>query len=654
MGTLNLAVEAKILYDAVPVLMAPGELRTHTDRAIVLTRGGRYEEAEQCYRNALAETPTSTRTVIDLANILVLLGRDSEAKGMYSLTATTASAYVESLNDLAAILVGRTRNSQLEKIYRCILSVSPDHAAINYNFGRLLAMGGHALEGEFYLRNATLLDSSLEWAHFDLARMLLGSNRHSEAIVALEDVLRINPTNVSALADYLFASRHLCRWGMADYLDEQVTERIHTDPAPILTQLAVLGLSAIDQYQQRRLAEAYGDSLFGAILERGSRFSCAPRETLNIRIGYLSGNLRSHATGQLLAGVIENHDRRNFTVFCYSSGPRTRDAIQERIVLASDLFRDFEHVTDIDAATAIFEDNIDILIDVDGYSAGSRIEITAQRPAPVVVNWLGYPGTLGDPRLADYIVGDPIVTPAEVAGGYSETLAILPHCYQPNERVRDIAQPTSRLAVGLPEFGFVFCSFNQTYKLTSDIFSIWCRLLKSVPGSVLWLLKPKTSEAIHNLRFEANAHGVRTERLIFADAVAISEHRARLPLADLALDTHPITSHTTASDALHAGVPLVTMIGKTFVSRVAASLLSSLNLPELVASTEEEYFEVAMTLACEKAMLQELRLRLRSAIDRSAIFDMECYTRNLEYLYGSMQSQALSGIKRTIVCNAAM
>jgi predicted O-linked N-acetylglucosamine transferase (SPINDLY family) len=352
-----------------------------------------------------------------------------------------------------------------------------------------------------------------------------------------------------------------------------------------------------------------------------------------LRIGYLSAEFHEHAVMHLLTGVLEMHDKDQFEIHAYSIGPHTVDAYRQRIEQACEFFHDLRPISRIDAARQIADHEIDILVDLSGHTGEARPAITAQRPAPVIVNWLGYPGTLGLPRLADYIIGDAVLTPLEHASHYSETLAWMPHCYQPNDpKLRIGAKPT-RQEVGLPAKGMVFCSFNQAYKLTPAMFTLWCRLLDSVPGSVLWLQHPGGDSAIDNLLREASDRGITPGRLVFGPKLPMPEHLARLQLADLALDTFPYGSGATGSTVLRAGVPMVTLMGESYVSRMAASQLHAVGLPELVTTCPEDYLNLARDLALDPVKLAMIREKLAGNLVTAPLFDTEGFTLDLESLY---------------------
>ena len=301
---------------------------------------------------------------------------------------------------------------------------------------------------------------------------------------------------------------------------------------------------------------------------------------------------------------------------------------------------DVSAMSDVEAARAVYDAKIDILVDLKGFTQGARTGIMMLHPAPIQVNYLGYPGTLGS-GICDYIITDPYVTPMAAAPGYSEAFAYMPHSYQPHGRMGAIGRKPSRAESGLPDTGFVFCCFNQAFKFTPRIFDLWCRLLEAAPGSVLWLLCAERAEG--NLRGEALQRGIAMNRLVFAPDMDQSDHLGRLQLADLVLDTAPYGAHTTASDALWAGVPIVTQAGDTFASRVAGSLLHAVGLPELIAANEEDYFALAAGLAAEPDRLAALKAKLQRERLTAPLFNVAAYTGALENLYETMWSRRIDG-----------
>jgi predicted O-linked N-acetylglucosamine transferase (SPINDLY family) len=366
-----------------------------------------------------------------------------------------------------------------------------------------------------------------------------------------------------------------------------------------------------------------------------------PRQAEKIRLGYLSHDFRENALAILIPGLIEEHDRQRFEVVGYSYGPDDHSARRARLEGAFDRFVDIRDMQDREAAELIHADALDILIDLNGYTGDSRAEILACRPAPIQVNYLGFTATMGADFI-DYIIADRFVVPEDQQPFFSEKLVHLPDCYQCNDEKREIAERTpSRAECGLPETGFVFCCFSNSYKITPTFFDIWMRLLHAVPGSVLWLLDPWTPTAgalaKANLVREAAARGVMPERLVLAPRLLFyPDHLARHRVADLFLDTLPFNAHTTASDALWAGLPLLTCIGNTFAGRVAGSMLHAVGLGELVTTSLEEYEALALRLAGDVGLLAQFRDRLARNRLTSPLFDIKRFARNIEAAYCRM------------------
>ena len=406
----------------------------------------------------------------------------------------------------------------------------------------------------------------------------------------------------------------------------------------------LLSMEGISAAEQRACADLWMRDRVAASLalrdELHFEYDFADRPRL--RIGYLSADFQQHATALLLIESLEAHDRTRFELFAYSYGADSKDgAMRERVERSVEHFTDIRDLGDAEAATLIHADGIDILIDLKGYTQATRTAILLLAPAPLQVNYLGYPGTLGI-ACCDYLITDAFLTPAGSAADYSEALAYLPHSYQPHGRhVAPDAMPT-RAQAGLPAAGIVFCCFNQAYKITPEMFSVWCQLLLMVDDSVLWLLADAGAEA--NLRNAAFGLGIGAERLVFAPDRSQAEHLARLQLADLVLDTAPYNAHTTASDALWAGVPIVTCAGATFASRVAGSVLNAVGLGELVTNTLDDYFELALALASDPARLAEIRARLAASLPTAPLFDVAGYTRDLEALYEAMWARRQLGL----------
>jgi predicted O-linked N-acetylglucosamine transferase (SPINDLY family) len=354
-----------------------------------------------------------------------------------------------------------------------------------------------------------------------------------------------------------------------------------------------------------------------------------------ITIGYLCGEFRQHATTILMAGVYEAHDRARFRLVAFDNGGPDDSTYRRRLEAAFDEIVDIRAMGDAQAAEAVRARHVDILVNLNGYYGEGRMGVFARRAAPVQVNYLGFPGTLGAGYI-DYLLADPVVIPPDCTRWYAEEVVHLPHCYQANDSAREWPPlATDRTAHGLPAQGFVYCCFNNNYKLTPARFASWMRILQRVPGSVLWVLEDNP-EVPPNLRKHAQLHGVDPQRLVFAPRLPPTQHLARHGCADLFLDTAPYNAHTTASDALWMGLPVLTTLGTTFPGRVAASLLRAVGVPELVADDEKTYENLAVALASDAPRLAALRETLHANRLSCALFDTAAFTRDLEAAFARM------------------
>jgi predicted O-linked N-acetylglucosamine transferase (SPINDLY family) len=363
-----------------------------------------------------------------------------------------------------------------------------------------------------------------------------------------------------------------------------------------------------------------------------------------IRIGYFSSDYFDHATCYLIAELFELHDRKKFEVFGFSFGPEKNDEMRTRVIAAMDQFLDVRSLSDFDVAQLCRSLDVDIAVDLKGFTQGSRTGIFAERAAPIQVNYLGFPGTKGSSYM-DYLVADRTLIPESQQQHYSEKIVYLPDSYQVNDSRRSISDKAyTRAEEGLPEAGFVYCCFNNNYKITPGLFDVWMRILDRVEGSVLWLLEDNPG-AGSNLRKEAARRGISPERLIFAERKPPTEHLARHRLADLFLDTFPYNAHTTASDALWAGLPVLTCMGESFASRVAASLLNAIHLPELVVTTQEAYEALAIEIAVHPETCIKFRERLQQNRLTTPLFDVQGFTRHLEAAYTAMYERYQADMK---------
>ncbi|MEP7329458.1 MAG: glycosyltransferase, partial [Betaproteobacteria bacterium] len=466
------------------------------------------------------------------------------------------------------------------------------------------------------------------------------------AAAAYENVLRIDPDHGAALSQLTFLRARLADWRDRDSLVNRYRAGVAAQ-MPALSPFALLSLPST-RAEQRQCAQWWIKALAGAPPASRRRVLGTGR----LRIGYFSADFHSHATAFLAAGLFEHHDRSRFEVIAYSIGRDDHSPMRARLVRAFDRFVDLHGRNPMEMADVIRGDSIDILIDLKGHTEGASPLVLAQRPAPILVHYLGYPGTLGG-GLVDYLIGDAIVTPPAHAADYAETLAVIPGCYQINDRERPIADSPTRVELGLPETGFVCCSFNQTYKINPQVFDAWMAILKATPASVLWLLvRTEDDPAIAHLRREAEVRGVAPARLVFARHRPNADYLALYRRADLFLDTWPYNAHTTGSDALWAGCPMLTVSGSTFAGRVGASLLTTVGLPELVMPSADAYVAAAIRLARDPVEIARLKSHLAGPGRDSPLFDTASTARALEAAYEAMADQHRNGVRRAFRVSA--
>jgi len=454
-----------------------------------------------------------------------------------------------------------------------------------------------------------------------------------QAILAHRYALQLNPNLIKAKGNFIHDLQKVCAWNEWQPLIQTILTTQEYENIPPFALLSISDNPELQQRCARRAAASY------FISQQLPNF--LPHNNNKLKIGYLSADFKQHPLSYLMAEVFELHNRGRFEVIGYSIGGNDNSDIRNRIQKGFDQFHDLESLSLKETANCITKDKIDILVDLTGYTAHSRTAVLALRPAPIQIQFLGYPGTLGTPH-ADYIIADEIIIPEKYFKYYDEKVVWMPDTYQPNDRHRVIAHIPSKIEAGLPENKFVFCCFNASYKILPDIFQIWMRLLKTVPNSVLWLIEAN-SLAVENLRREAQQH-IDPQRLIFAPKQPLANHLARLSLADLALDTLPYNAHTTMSDALWAGIPAISCTGESFASRVGASLLKAAGLSELITTNLQDYEKLALELATNPTKLASFKKRLNDNKNTCALFDTPRWVRNIETGYEMMWKRFQKGL----------
>lgn len=564
---------------------------------------GEHEKAANACRKALEIEPGFAEMHSNLGNALKDLSRFDEAIAAYVRALELKPALAETHNNLGIVLKHRRRFGEAIEAYTRAIQLKPGYAE----------------------------------AHHHLGVALIEAGRYDEAVAAFSQALALKPDFAEARAQKLHLLARMCDWTAL------ATE------TPVLATLGTTGeevapfsLLALEDDPKRHLARArrYAQKTFRQIaLSAPARPATRPDR---LRIGYFSADFRDHVIARLIAGVLELHDPRGFDVHCYSYGPASADPIAERIKAAAHHFHDVRAMSEEGIARQARADGIDVAIDLTGYTLSSRSGIFAFRAAPVQISYLGYPGSMGAPFI-DYMIADHFIIPPQQQAHYAEKIIFLPHNYLPCDPKREMSSLVpARAQENLPRDGFVFCCHNASYKLTPAEFDIWMRLLGKVEGSVLWLLS-SNRWAQENLRAQAARRGIDGTRLIFAADVAYADYVRRFELADLFLDTFTYNANATASDALWAGLPVLTLPGEGLIARAAGSLLSALAMPELIAATREDYEARALRLAGDPTALAAIRQKLASERANAPLFDAARFVRHLEDGYRLAYERWFSG-----------
>lgn len=586
------------------------------EAASALSNTGQLTLARQLYRSWIGSNPEHPQLFVAYFNCSAL---DSQAQDFPAAT--------EALN--AAI------------------AHNPDFAPAYINLGRLMEGAGQPERAIELWRTAAnrstvISGNAVVYATTALKQIVrILSDLHNDgAEDAIQRCLEINPQQTDIIEQHIALRLSQCKWPIivaSEQIDcKTLVRNIHPLSMAVYTDDPLLQLAAADRYVRQSPFEGPQSS------DNDRRHAAIDLSARRPRIGYVSSDLRDHAIGYLMAELFERHDRNEVEVFAYYCGPESQSALTTRIKAAVEHWTDIRTLGDDEAAKAVAADGIDILVDVNGHTRDSRTGVFARRPAPIQVNWLGYPGTMGTP-YHHYIIADDWIIPRESEIYYSEKVVRLP-CYQPNDRKRVIAaeRPT-RLDAGLPEDAFVFCCFNGTHKICRFAFDRWMEILAKVSDSVLWLLDT-SAKAKANLGELAEKKGISRSRLVFAPKLHNAHHLARYPLADLFLDTVPYGAHTTASDALWMGVPVLTLSGRSFAARVCGSLVRASGLTDLVCTRPEDYVARAIALGNDRPEVEAYKRTLERNRNACTLFDTDMLTERLEALYRGMCSDYQKGI----------
>ncbi len=611
------------------IVIAPDFAQAHGHRADLLSELGRYPEAIASYDKCLALAPESAGDWFNRGTALVEAGRQLEALASFERAIGCRPDLDQAHLRRAKLLLDLDRGGEALAVIDNLLRREPNSAEAWLGRGNVLHQLKRRDQAADAFARAVALKPDLAEAWFGRGIVLFDATQYAEAIAAYDKALALKPDMSDAASFRVLAKLYICNWTSLDEDIARLVEKIR-DPehAVSIYPMLSLPLSAADQLKCARLQ--YVERPNFPALYQGQAYSHQ-----RIRIAYLSADFHEHPNGYLTAGLFERHDRARFEVTGISFGPDQDSPVRQRIKSAFDRFIDVRDKSDQEVAELLGRLEIDIAVDLMGFTLNNRLNIFGRRPAPIQVNYLGYIGTLGA-RFIDYVIADSIALPFDQQPYFDERIVHLPDCFLLTDDRQEIADVTpSRQEAGLPAEGFVFCSFNNSYKLMRPVFGAWMRILRAVPGSVLWLARAN-AEMVDNLRRQAQRLQVNPARIVFAPRLSLPQHLARQRLADLFLDTVPYNAGATAVGALWSGVPVLTIRGETFVGRMAASIVHAIDLPELVTDKLEDYEALAIKLASEPKLLGGLRRRLEENKRQKPLFDTDRFRRHLEEAYITM------------------
>jgi protein O-GlcNAc transferase len=604
-------------------------------KALQLQQNGKLDEAALLFSSLLSIDPTNAAALYSLSLIELNQGNLEKASRLIDLGIISAPNFAPLRLVQGAVLNAKGNKEGALESYNKALEINPNYTEALINSGVLLRAMLQHNEALDRFNRVLIFEPSNTAALVNCGILLTEFKQSQQAIAMFKRLLEIDPTYDYLLGLIAYEQLHICDWSDYEFLSNQIIQGVRSG---LRSSKSLAFMSFSDSAEDHlRAAKTFSQHFCpkqSISLWQGERY-----RHKKIRIAYVSPDLREHPVCHLMAGVFEKHDKNRFEIIAISLSKDDGSRLRKRMVETFDHFIDAHLMGSYQIAKTIRDMQIDIAVDLSGYTSDARPDIFSYRPAPVQVNYLGYPGSMGTDYM-DYIIADRYVIPENHQQFYTEKVVYLPDSYLPNDNSIKISDHTpTRSVCGLPENGIVFCSFSHDYKISPPIFDIWMRLLHQVPGSILWLMS-RNDISQQNLRLSAKESGIDPTRLIFAGRVPLVEdHLARYRLADVFLDTHPYNAHTTAADALMAGLPVVTYMGNAFPARVAGSLLHAIGMSELIAHSLDEYEKIVLQLATNPGLLTDTKARIASNKLTHPLFDTEVFCRNLEVTYFAMWRQ---------------
>jgi predicted O-linked N-acetylglucosamine transferase (SPINDLY family) len=610
----------------------PKQFWAHNALGVGLLNTRQYKEAIFSFNKALILNPDYKEAYFNLGKTQRALRKYKDAIISYSKCIEVDKSYADAFSNRGVVYLEDLKEYENALAnFQKYITLVPNVFFGHYNLGNAFKELKRYDDALVSYDRAIEIKPDYAEAYYNQGVIFGELKRYDDALVSYDRAIEIKPEMDYLFGNVIHTKMHLCDWRNLDTLVNQLTEKIikhQVATTPFIT------LALIDDPElQKQSAEIY-------VNDKHPTSNALPKihkylKNQKIRIGYFSADFHNHATMHLIAELFEYHDKNKFELIAFSFGPDQQDEWRQKARSSFDQFINVRSNSDIEVASLARELTIDIAVDLKGFTQNQRASIFAHRVAPIQVNYLGYPGTMGAEYM-DYIIADPILIPDDKREHYSEKIAYLPNSYQVNIKERLISDKAiSRKEVGLSDNAFVFCSFNNNYKTTPKTFDCWLRILQAVEGSILWVFKSNET-AVDNLKKEAEFRGIDSSRLVFASYLPVEEHLKRIQLADLFLDALPYNAHTTASDALRVGLPVITQMGESFASRVAASLLNAVGLPELITTTTKEYEFLAIDLSTNPERLMEIKRKLVNNLSASMLYNTKLFTQHIEFAYREM------------------
>ena len=637
----NISFQNQTYEIAQPILRSvleyfPSHSRANELLAYITGNLGDHRTSHELLKIACEDQNCTSHALYYLGSSYLELNAPDDAIRFFLASMHKGGNFFEGLHDLATAQAMVNQEKEAIENFKKAANLNPQSPEVFYNLGKVYDALKEYKEAISCYDIAIQISPDFAQAHFNKATALSDLGLHEQAVIEYKYAHKLMPDMEFLSGNLIHAEMKVCDWHkLNSHIDELL---MATKDANYLVSEPFSMISISDsEALNLQVATNFTNKKFpNKSLEKS--FIAKKRQDQKIVLGYFSANFHNHAVAYLISEVFEKHDKEKFHLIAFSFGPDTNDEMQNRLKTVFDVFIDVKDKSDQEVAILSRDMGTVIAVDLMGYTQDGRPKIFSHHAAPIQISYLGYPGTLGAPYM-DYIIADPTVIPESSREYYAEKIIYLPNCYQANDGGRAISNRAFiRSELGLPDTGFVFCCFNQNYKITPLIFDSWMQILREVDGSILWLLEDSVS-AVANLKKEALARGIASERLIFAKRMPLADHLARHQLANLFLDTLPYNAHTTASDALWAGLPVLTCIGKTFPGRVAASLLKAIGLPELITNSQEEYVELAIILAKNPEKLANIKNKLAENRLTTPLFNSTLFTQHIESGYQKAYDQ---------------